>query len=201
MLAALLAVLSWGQGDQVSATFPRLPLQVRVQAERGFDMASVGPAMEVARRLLASAGIDMVWRLCPPAGCESRTSPPSEVYVILTSRALSERGANCGVAFVGTAAGVGTVKASLPCVVDFAARFSARNGGAPHPLLFVARHDDLLGAVVAHEIGHVLGLRHGEGVMRARLDPSDVVALRRGTLAFAPGDCARMREVVQGSTR
>jgi predicted Zn-dependent protease len=77
-----------------------------------------------------------------------------------------------------------------------ASQLAVRRGGTVHPLLLVSRHDDLLGAVIAHEIGHVLGLRHGTGLMRARLDPRDVVALRLGSLAFAPVDAARLRTSV-----
>jgi hypothetical protein len=58
----------------------------------------------------------------------------------------------------------------------------------------MSRHHDLTGAIVAHEIGHVLGLHHGPvGVMRERLDPSDILSLREHRLVFSRNDAATMQ--------
>ncbi|WP_157898901.1 hypothetical protein [Luteitalea pratensis] len=47
---------------------------------------------------------------------------------------------------------------------------------------------------MAHEIGHLLGIRHAaSGLMRATLQADDMVAVRRGMLRFSPAEASRMR--------
>jgi hypothetical protein len=192
-----LLVLLWGQGPVTAAHPERLELSVRIHADAGVRPATVEGARVVASRLLAAAGVDTAWRVCePPSGCDAATSAASSVFVILSRQVLTGRQENCGRAAVGSRPAEGTVRISVPCVIEVASQLAGRRGGTVHPLLLVSRHDDLLGAVLAHEIGHVLGLRHGTALMRARLDPRDVVALRLGTLGFAPLDAARMRTSV-----
>src|SRR5207344_997709 len=89
--------------------------------------------------------------------------------------------------------GRGTVRVSVTCISAVAARLSIQREGPRHPLLAMAWSDDLVGAVEAHEIGHVLGLKHGSGLMRARLDPADIIAFRLGKLAFGAAEGSRMR--------
>lgn len=176
----------------------RVGLRVRVYVDRGLDHTTVERAQEVARRLLAAAGIDMTWRLCDPT-CDTKAEPSPEVIVILSRQALTGRQENCGRAAVGGRPGRGTVRVSVACVAAVAARVSIRREGPLHPLLVMARHDDLVGTVEAHEIGHVLGLKHGSGLMRARLDPADIVALRLGKLAFDAAEGSRMRMLLAPS--
>ena len=73
--------------------------------------------------------------------------------------------------------------------------------GQSSPAIATMRTGHLIGGAMAHEVGHALGLRHGAtGVMKARLDLDDVLALRRSRLAFTPSESASMQsELGNGS--
>ena len=145
--------------------------------------------------LLASAGLVVAWRVCDTAqSCPVEDTPVPEIVVILSSRDRQNGRENCGVAAHGARDSAGTVMVSVPCVAGVAFRLTRRAGTGTNPLLAMPRHDDLVGAIVAHEIGHLLGIRHApSGLMRASLEADDMIALRRGKLRFSPAEAGRMR--------
>jgi hypothetical protein len=170
-------------------------LRVRAYADRHVDEATVRSALVVAQHLLGSAGLAVVWRMCDAAeSCPVEETPAPEIVVILSSRNRQNGRDDCGVAARSERVAAGTVIVSVPCVAGAAFRMTRRSRTGTNPLLAMPRHDDLLGAIVAHEIGHLLGLAHAPaGLMRARLEPADIVALRRKTLRFSPAEAGRMR--------
>ena len=172
-------------------------LRVRLSPDHDVDRAIPDHARAVAERLLAGAGIATSWRVCDASHpCEPIESPIPEVVVILSSRRQPIGRDACGLA-VGAGSSKGTVIVSVACVQGWLERLSRDRAFYAQPLLAMPVPDDVVGAVAAHEIGHIFGLRHGRsGLMRAALRARDVIDLRQGRLAFARQDAARMRTAV-----
>ena len=196
MIELIAAILVAGSMPVANETDPDMVgLRVRAYADRQVDKATIRPLLEVADDLLASAGLVVAWRVCDtPESCPVEDTPVPEIVVILSSRDRKNGRENCGLAAQGARDSAGTVMVSVPCVAGAAFRLTRRPGTGTHPLLAMPRHDDLIGAIVAHEIGHLLGIRHAPaGLMRASLETDDMIALRRGKLRFSPAEAGRMR--------
>jgi hypothetical protein len=175
-------------------------VRVRLYADRQVDDALLRRAQSDASRLLSSAGVANAWRICnAPDACPPvpETVP---IVVILSSKGRPSGRENCGMAAHGTNDREGSVVISVPCVAGVAFRLSRHSAMRGNPLLLMPRHDDLVGAVMAHEIGHLLGLRHAPtGLMRATLEAADLAALRRGQLGFSQQEAARMRVTLEST--
>jgi len=188
----LLVWLSFGQAAIAWPDRDPVVLRVRAYADSQVDKGTVRGAEEVARRLLAAGGLKTEWRSCDTA--ESCPAVPGvrDAVVRLAVPAHPGRSQRCGQAALGDRPGAGTVTVSVPCVAAVASRLSNIGDVHGHPLLRMARYDDILGAAVAHELGHVLGLKHGEGLMLPLLGPDQIVQLRKGSLGFSHLDAARV---------
>jgi hypothetical protein len=195
-MVTLLVLLTSGLHPFIAQTDPiYATVRVRAYADERVDATLVQRAQQVAGRLLASAGLVTAWRVCDAAeSCSQEDSPVPEIAVIFLSEYPSTGRAHCGVAAMDERFH-GTVMVSVRCAQNVASRLSKQLATRSHPMLAMGRHDDIVGASVAHEIGHVLGLPHAPfGLMRARLESDDILALRQGRLVFSARESATMRQ-------
>jgi hypothetical protein len=179
----------------ISTTAPVDVLNIRVYADLHTGKTLTRDATTFAERLLAAAGVATHWRLCPiPAECPREAEAQEPVVVILSSSPRQGSHVPCGYATRRDARVIGTVVISIPCIAESTARIVGR---VDTSLPMIRRHDDVVGAVIAHEIGHLLGLPHADaGLMAPHLEPADIVDLRLGRLHFTELEAALMRTAV-----
>ena len=144
-------------------------LRVWTHVTGPLDLADRDAAEQVAQDLLG-AGITVDWRHCDPArACSPEDVGPPTVTLILTSAMRP----TCGTAALAPAVKAATVLVSVPCVEDVVFKLQRRLSARSHPRLSTLKRRHLLGAAIAHELGHVLGLLHDPAsrLMSPRHDP------------------------------
>jgi hypothetical protein len=166
-------------------------LRVWIYVTGALDPADRDRARQIADDLLTSAGVAVEWRTCDTAAACSRATDPSPNVTLILTSALRP---TCGTAALERSGLSATVLISVPCATDVVLDVTRGPAGRSNPLLSTLQAPHLLGAAMAHELGHVLGLSHTpDGLMRARLDTDGMLALRRDELRFTRREAAAMR--------
>ena len=84
------------------------------------------------------------------------------------------------------ALGSSAVLVYVPAVVEWVGAMQRTARGRSDTRLATLEIGEAVGLAIAHEIGHVLSLRHNRrsAIMKAQFDADDVVALRSAQLRF-----------------
>lgn len=195
--AAALAVLAAGSSHaappQPIAARQAPTLVVRTYQTGALDAAERDAGLRLARTVLATAGVNVQWHLCEPDGpCQAAGEGQARITLIL----MPVLRATCGLALRDADGRAATILVSIPCVDQWARNVPRRHGSRAQsdPLLSTLAMSHLLGAVVAHELAHALGVQHtNRGLMRPCIGVDDVQALREGRAAFDAAQTARMQ--------
>ena len=165
------------------------PLSIVVFDNAGIPGATLRQAVETAREAYRTAGVVTEWSVCqiskdPEFHCMLPRAGTYLKVIVLPEWKGPQEGEAMGFALT-----------------------SGRNGGTvsyalSKPAQALASHTDqslavVLGCVMAHEIGHLLGLRHGtSGVMKPKFERRDLMEASWGNLHFAREDTTTMRAFI-----
>lgn len=149
-------------------------------------------AVAIAHNVFLIAGIETVWRVCrlkgPTQSCECSSRVNSlHVTVVPTDPAMRKYSA------MGRAMTVAGVPATdALAFFQPLKNFSER---AEQPLSLI------LGCVIVHEIGHLLGLRHSpSGIMKPTFTEHDMESAVTGGLNFTPQEGYAIRASLGGAS-
>jgi hypothetical protein len=155
-----------------------------------------------AAHILAQAGIQVAWLTCAAGGSHvpdqfdepspcSRIAYPSHLSVRIVPNAQSVREDVFGEAFTNSE-GKGTY------IKLFYAHLADPNAHLP------LGEGELLGCVIAHEVGHLLlgtDSHSHEGIMQGRWEDAQLREAGKGNLQFTPSQAAFMRDCLAGGAR
>jgi hypothetical protein len=171
---------------------------IHLFVQKGVDAQPLVRVPQIAGDMLAAAGVRSRWRVCTAAApCRDIDGVRPTVTVIIRGRQKAKVGHRCATAWREPSRATGTVVVHYECVADVVHAIRHSQVGRSTVRLSTLQVGDVVGLVVAHEIGHVAGLPHADGgVMHARLDASDILAFREGAMAFGRGEAATLRSAL-----
>ena len=176
------SLVGWGAESAAEIT-------VQVRNEAGLPEHKVALALAEAGWIMGLAGVGVHWTRCTIAGDCLESPDPRLLVISINEDAPSNlRKSALGFALPFTARG------------NHAAAFAGKVASfTQNHLLGAAEDPSVLGAVIAHELGHLL-LRsdeHGDGIMRADWQSDAARAIVQRRLVFTPVQARAMRQSLQ----
>jgi len=167
----------------ITTTTPVTVFVYSTQADLSADDQET--ALDVARDVLSTAFVKLVWANCVPGTCLTPTPGALKIRIV-QSPGGSERDAHhLGQALINSQTGSG----ELPTVFIDRTRRLAGELGIDHRVL--------LGRTIAHELGHLLlaTTTHGNaGLMREIWSRDELLGARRADWVFDPHDADAIRQ-------
>jgi len=171
---------------------------VRLFADRSVPALDTARVLRVSEQLLASTGVHPAWHDCvDKTTCGQPIGEGFHVAVLIRRARVTPGKGRCAVGTRNSKGAGGAVLVDFDCVADVVHQLRTTPIGRSNPLLATVDESDLIGLAIAHEIGHLAGLRHaGTGVMRARVDANAILCLRQQSLTFAAREAAILRRAM-----
>jgi len=169
----------------VEAAQPSFRIVVYDQA--GVSESTLREAMETARWIYQSAGVQTHWIGCrvSPDLNQHCALPPEGDYI---KAILRPNGA--GLQKTDEGLGLALMVKGEPGALCYAFIEPARAlANLAHGSLAV-----VLGSILAHEVGHLMGLKHSElGIMKSKFERSEIIYAESGRLLFDSRDAKVLR--------
>jgi hypothetical protein len=161
------------------------------------DASTLALAETTIRALLEDAAVGLEWQIDATGGC-GESGPAARAVKVVLIPSVSPRSPHVGGEVARDAvSGRRVVLVYVTSLVNRLSDLRAAGGGRSADALATLQPGELIGLVVAHELGHVLGLRHAKsGVMKPGIEADDLRRLRAGRLAFSARDATSLRQAL-----